>query len=40
MADWHFAKAGSWPELIEAHERFAEDYNAQAHFAPEGPDDG
>jgi hypothetical protein len=40
MGDWHFAKAGSWLELIEAHERFAGDYNAQAHFALEGPDDG
>ena len=40
MADWHFAKAKSWPELVEAHDRFVEDYNAQAHFAHAGRDDG
>jgi transposase len=40
MADWHFAQAESWPELVEAHDRFVEDYNAQAHFAHEGRDDG
>jgi putative transposase len=28
MADWHFSKAESWPELVAAHERFVEDYNA------------
>lgn len=31
MADWHFARAEDWAELTEAHERFAEDYNAQGH---------
>jgi hypothetical protein len=40
MADWHFAKAESWAELALAHERFVEDYNAQAHFAHAGRDDG
>jgi len=40
MADWHFAQAESWPELAGAHERFVEDYNAQAHFAHGGRDDG
>ena len=40
MADWHFAHAESWPELVEAHDRFVEDYNAQAHFAHQGRDDG
>jgi putative transposase len=40
MADWHFARAESWPELVEAHGRFVEDYNAQAHFAHQGRDDG
>ena len=33
MADWRFSRAESWPELVLAHERFVEDYNAQAHFA-------
>ncbi len=40
FADWHFARAETWPELVEAHDRFVEDYNAQAHFAHEGRDDG
>jgi hypothetical protein len=40
MADWHFARAESWPEMVEAHGRFVEDYNAQAHFAHAGRDDG
>ena len=40
MADWHFSKAQTWPELAAAHDRFVEDYNAQAHFAHEGRDDG
>jgi putative transposase len=40
MADWHFARAESWPELAEAHDRFVEDYNAQAHFAHVHRDDG
>jgi hypothetical protein len=40
MAGWHFAKADDWPELVQAHDRFVEDYNAQAHFAHAGRDDG
>ena len=40
MADWHFAEAGTWSELVAAHDRFVEDYNAQAHSAHEGRDDG
>jgi hypothetical protein len=36
MADCHFARAESWPVLVEAHGRFVEDYNAQAHFAHQG----
>ena len=40
MADWHFAKADDWPELVQAHDRFVEDYNAQAHFAHAGREDG
>ena len=39
MADWHFARAEGWPELAEAHGRFVEDYNVQAHFAHAGRDD-
>jgi putative transposase len=33
MADWHFAKAKSWPELHRAHARWVEEYNAQYHAA-------
>lgn len=40
MADWHFQKAGSWAELVEAHDRFVEDYNAQSHFAHQRREDG
>jgi putative transposase len=40
MADWHCTRAENWPEMVEAHGRFVEDYNAQAHFAHAGRDDG
>lgn len=40
MADWHFAKAETWPELARAHERFVEDYNAQEHWAHREREDG
>jgi putative transposase len=40
MADWHFAKAGSWADLVDAHERFVEDYNAQEHWAHREREDG
>ena len=40
MADWHFQKAESWAELVEAHDRFVEDYNAQPHFAHQKREDG
>ena len=40
MADWHFAKAEGWPELLAAHDRFVEDYNAQPHWAHRKRGDG
>lgn len=40
MADWHFAKAQDWPELVGAHERFVEDYDAQEHWAHRERKDG
>jgi hypothetical protein len=40
MADWHFSRAGSWPEIVRAHDRFVEDYNGRAHFAHLGRRDG
>ena len=40
MADWHFSRAESWTGLVEAHDRFVADYNAQAHFAHQRREDG
>jgi putative transposase len=40
MADWHVGKAQSWAELLEAHDRFVSDYNAQSHFAHQRREDG
>jgi len=40
MADWHFSRAESWAGLVNAHGRFVGDYNAQAHFAHQGREDG
>jgi len=40
MADWHFSRAGSWAELVEAHDRFVSGYNAQSHFAHQRREDG
>ena len=40
MADWHFQKAESWAELVEDHDRFVSDYNAQSHFAHQQREDG
>jgi transposase len=33
MADWHFAKATTWEELVASHERWLADYNFQEHWA-------
>ena len=40
MADWHFSQAGSWAELVAAHDRSVADYNAQPHFAHQRREDG
>jgi putative transposase len=40
MADHRFAQAETWAELTEAHDRFVEDYNAQAHWAHRTREDG
>jgi transposase len=40
MADHRFAEAESWAELAAAHDRFVEDYNAQAHWAHRERADG
>jgi putative transposase len=40
MADWGFAHAGSWPELLAVHDQWVADYNYQDHFAhQERPED-
>lgn len=33
MADYHFARAESWPEFVRAHEKWVSDYNNQDHWA-------
>lgn len=40
MADWHFARAESWPELVAIHERGVQDYNEQSHWAHREHEDG
>lgn len=40
MADWHFARAETWPGLVAAHDAWVEDYNAQAHWAHRERKDG
>ncbi len=40
MADHHFARAKSWDELVEVHDAWRRDYNAQRHWAHEGREDG
>lgn len=40
MADWHFARAETWAELVGAHARWVEDFNAQKHWAHKDRPDG
>jgi hypothetical protein len=40
MADWHFARAASWEELLAVHDRWLEDFNTQEHWAHRERDDG
>ncbi len=40
MADHFFEKAESWSELVEAHDRWVNDYNWQIHSAHIGRNDG
>ncbi len=40
MADWHFAQAGTWEELLAAHDRWVVDYNYQSHWAHRKRSDG
>jgi transposase len=40
MADFDFAQATTWEEMLEIHARFMRDYNAQVHWAHRGRQDG
>lgn len=40
MADWHFAKAGGWPEIVAVHAGWLSDYNEQSHWAHRDREDG
>ncbi len=40
MADLHFARAGSWPEIARVHEGWVADYNGQSHWAHREREDG
>jgi len=33
MADWHFARATTWAELLAVHDQWVVDYNYQLHWA-------
>jgi len=40
MADWHFAHATSWAELLAVHDQWVVDFNYQDHWAHRERDDG
>lgn len=40
MADFYFARAESWEDLVAAHDRWLEDYNTQSHQAHGKREDG
>jgi putative transposase len=40
MADYYFARAESWEELVAAHDRWVEQYNSQMHWAHRQRKDG
>jgi len=40
MADYHFARAGSWEEIVAAHDGWVESYNTQMHWAHRERKDG
>jgi putative transposase len=39
MADWHFAKATTWAELLAVHDQWVVNYNYQVHWAHQERDD-
>jgi putative transposase len=40
MTDYHFARAGSWEELVAEHDRWLAGYNTQRHWVHEERKDG
>jgi AcrR family transcriptional regulator len=40
MADWHFAQATTWSELLAVHDQWVADYNFQSHWAHRERQDG
>lgn len=40
MADFHFARAQNWSELVAVHDRWIQDYNQQNHWAHRERKDG
>ena len=40
MADYAFARAGTWDELLRVHEQWVADYNEQMHWAHRQREDG
>jgi hypothetical protein len=40
MADWNFAQAQSWEELVASHDQWVTDYNTQEHWAHQKREDG
>ncbi len=40
MADYYFKKAESWQELVDAHETWMTDYNAQRRWTHQNREDG
>jgi len=40
MADWHFARAQDWEELLRVHDRWVADFNYQVHWAHRQRTDG
>lgn len=40
MADWDFAKATTWPELLAVHDQWVADFNDQSHRAHWQREDG
>lgn len=40
MADYAFARASTWDELLRVHEQWVRDYNEQMHWAHRGREEG